>query len=310
MKNYFKIMLDPKNRIPYAEECRKGNFIGFDFGINTNLTDYFDGDKLDFHKKLIPVYIANNPGKYKVNAGLASEILWTIFKEINIGDIVVCPNGRGVLYFGEITSEYFYEPNSIMPHRRTVNWLSATFKRREVSEDMKHSLRNESTSVMITQHADEIEKYIAANTGSVIISPDGTIEDLSVFALEKHLEDFLIENWKQTELGNRYDIYEQDGELVGQQFPTDTGPIDILAISKDKKELLVVELKKGRASDSVVGQIQRYMGYVKAELAEQNQVVKGVIIALDDDTKIKRALTIAKDIEFYSYQVTFKLFKP
>ena len=31
---------------------------------------------------------------------------------------------------------------------------------------------------------------------------------------------------------------------------------------KDKKTLLVVELKKGRVSDNVVGQIQRYMGYV------------------------------------------------
>ena len=32
--------------------------------------------------------------------------------------------------------------------------------------------------------------------------------------------------------------------MVGRQYPNDTGPIDILAISKDKKELLVVELKK------------------------------------------------------------------
>ena len=40
---------------------------------------------------------------------------------------------------------------------------------------------------------------------------------------------------------------------------SDTGPIDILAISKDKKTLLVVELKKGRVSDNVVGQIQRYI---------------------------------------------------
>ena len=80
-----------------------------------------------------------------------------------------------------------------------------------------------------------------------------------------------MKNWKQTELGRIYDIYEEDGELVGQQYPSDTGPIDILAISKDKKTILVVELKKGRASDNVVGQIQRYMGYVLEELAENNR---------------------------------------
>jgi restriction system protein len=32
------------------------------------------------------------------------------------------------------------------------------------------------------------------------------------------------------------------------------------AIKKDKSQLLVVELKKGRASDAVVGQVLRYMG--------------------------------------------------
>jgi restriction system protein len=97
--------------------------------------------------------------------------------------------------------------------------------------------------------------------------------------------------------------------MVGKQYPTDTGPMDILAISKDKKELLVVELKKGRASDSVLGQIQRYMGYVKEELAEDNQTVKGIIIAMEDDLRIKRALAVISNIEFYKYQVSFKLFK-
>jgi restriction system protein len=73
--------------------------------------------------------------------------------------------------------------------------------------------------------------------------------------------------------------------------------------------LLVVELKKGRASDNVVGQIQRYMGYVKEELAESNQEVKGIIIALEDDIRIKRALSVTTNIEFFCYQVSFKLFK-
>ena len=142
-----------------------------------------------------------------------------------------------------------------------------------------------------------------------IISNDATVEDPSEFALEKHLEDFLVRNWKQTELGKEFDIFEEEGELVGQQYPSDTGPIDILAVSKDKKTLLVVELKKGRASDNVVGQIQRYMGYVKEELAESNQEVRGIIIALEDDIRIKRALSVTQNIEFFRYQVSFKLFK-
>ena len=62
----------------------------------------------------------------------------------------------------------------------------------------------------------------------------------------------MVQNWKQTELGKDFDIFEVDGELVGQQYQSDTGPMDILAIKKDKSQLLVVELKKGRASDEVV----------------------------------------------------------
>ena len=51
------------------------------------------------------------------------------------------------------------------------------------------------------------------------------------------------------------------------------------------------------------------MGFVKDELAEPNQEVKGVIIGLEDDVKIKRALSVTSNIEFYRYQVSFKLFK-
>lgn len=117
----------------------------------------------------------------------------------------------------------------------------------------------------------------------------------------------MVANWQYTELGNEYDIYSEDGETVGQQYQSDTGPLDILAISKDKNTLLVVELKRGRASDSVVGQIQRYMGYVQSELCEPHQNVKGVIIALDDDLRLKRALSVTNNIDFYRYQVSFKL---
>lgn len=136
-----------------------------------------------------------------------------------------------------------------------------------------------------------------------------SIEDPTAFAMEKHLEDFLVHNWKATPLGKDFELFEENGQIVGQQYPTDTGPIDILAISKDKKSLLVVELKKGRASDSVVGQILRYMGYVQDVLAEPGQSVRGVIIAMKEDPRLRRALRMTKQIELYRYQVDFKLVK-
>lgn len=94
---------------------------------------------------------------------------------------------------------------------------------------------------------------------------------------------------------------------MGQQYPTDTGPMDILAISRDRKQLLVVELKRGRASDAVVGQIQRYMSFVNEVLLEPGQTVEGVIIAQEDDLRIRRALPMARNVQFMRYRVEFHL---
>jgi restriction system protein len=178
-----------------------------------------------------------------------------------------------------------------------------------MSESLRHSAGSIGTVSNVTKHAQEIESLLSGSRPQIIFTTDKDVEEPALFALEEHLEDFLVKNWKHTELGEDYDIYEEDGELVGQQYPTDTGPIDILAISKDKKTLLVIELKKGRASDVVVGQCQRYMGYVKEELAEENQEVKGVIIAFEDDIRIRRALSVTNNISFYTYKVSFKLEK-
>lgn len=69
----------------------------------------------------------------------------------------------------------------------------------------------------------------------------------------------------------------------------------------------MVELKRGKASDVVVGQTLRYMGFVQQELAEDDQQVRGVIIALEPDIKLSLALRMVPNIEFYRYLVSFKL---
>jgi len=307
MKNYYRIMLGAKSI--YADECFKGNFIGADFGIHEDLTGNLPDYLRDFNKKFIPIFLNNRPGKSKVSAGLSCGALWTVSKGIKVGDIIICPNGSGSYFFGEILDTYSYHAGQILPHRRTVKWYPNLIDRSSMSDQLKNSTGSIGTVSDISKYVEEIEMLIAGKKPPTIVSTDETVEDPSVFALEKHLEDFLVQNWKQTELGKYYDIFEEDGELVGQQYQSDTGPLDILAISKDKKELLVVELKKGRVSDVVVGQIQRYMGYVKEELAESGQTVRGVIIAFEDDIRIRRALSVTSNIEFYKYQVSFRLFK-
>ena len=293
----------------FAQECLKGNFMGADYEIPQDLTTKLPEAWREFNKEFIPIFLAGHPDKSKVAAGLACGALWTIAKGIKKGDIVLCPNGASQYLVGEVTGDYYYQPDGVLPHRRPVRWFEQIINRSDMSEGLKGTTGAAGAVSSLNNHIEEIEKLIGGATASGPITIDEVIEDPAAFAMEKHLEDFLVDNWSQTELGREYNIYELDGEIVGQQYPTDTGPLDILAISKNKKTLLVVELKKGRASDVVVGQTMRYMGYVKDELAEEGQIVKGVIIALEDDQRIRRALSVSPNIEFYRYQVSFKLVK-
>lgn len=305
-KNYYRIM--PGARSKYADLCHNEGFIGADYGFRQDFGGKLPDDWRQFNKKFIPVYLKGHPEKTKIAAGLACGMLWTVCKGYRMGDIVLSPDGQGYYKAGEVASEYYYQAGDILPHRRKVRWLEAPIARADMSPALQRSTNSIGTSCQISKYREEIEVLLNGNS-SQLMAVDPSIEDPSVFALEKHLEDFLVKNWEQTELGGRYKIYEDEGDLVGQQYQSDTGPIDILAISKDGKELLVVELKKGRASDVVVGQIQRYMGYIKDELAEKGQVVKGVIIALEDDLRLQRALSVTQNISFYKYQVSFKLIK-
>lgn len=308
MKNYYRIMLGRKS--VHAQEGFAGNFIGADFDIDQDLKGKLPEEWREFNKQFIPVFLAGHPGKTKIGAGLACGALWTVAKGIKKGDIVLCPDGEGVYRVGEVTGDYVYAPGQVLPHRRAVNWLPVRIARAAMSEALQNSTGSIGTVSTITDHHAEIEKFLAEGKAAVaIIASDPDVEDPVAFAMEKHLEAFLVANWNQTELSKTYSIYEEDGEPVGQQYATDAGPIDILAVSRDGKRLLVVELKRGRASDVVVGQILRYIGYVKEQIAEADQIVEGAIIALEDDQKLRWALAAVPSIAFYRYQVSFRLVK-
>ena len=136
---------------------------------------------------------------------------------------------------------------------------------------------------------------------------DDPAESRSEFALELHLEAFMEANWDQINFGVPLEVWEDDEGLGGRQYPSGIGPIDFLCINKSTKEFVVLELKRAKTSDAVVGQTQRYMGWVKNELAQPGQEVRGLIIAHDADNKIKYALSVAPSIDLMTYEVSFAL---
>ena len=305
MKKYFRVFLGSGGE--HLKECVEQGFIGVHYGFETSLSPFLEETWSDSRGKIKPVYNQFNPGKSAVGAGLSCGALWTFGKGMQRGDLVFSPDGNGNYFSGEVTGEYKYVTDSFFPHQREVSWHKATFGKNEMSEDFRKAAGKPLTIIETTKYQDEIDLLIGDTRKQTIFSSDETVEDPSAFALEKHLEDFLIFNWAQTELSKKYDLVTDEGVVVAQQYQSDTGPIDILAISKDKKEYLVVELKKGRTSDVVVGQTLRYMGFVKNELAINGETVRGVVIALEDDLRLRNALSMVPSIDFFRYQVDFKL---
>lgn len=294
----------------HARECFEGGFVGTHFDIHEDLTGKLPDTWRPFNAAYIPIYLGIHPDRSRVAAGLACGAIWTVSKMLRPNDMILSPDGTGRYRVGEIEGEYWYADGEILPHRRNVIWHDTYIDRASMSQALRNSTGAIGTVSNINSHADEIEALIAglpAPTPAPVMTSEGLVEDPIAFGMEKHLEDFLVANWNQTELGRDYDIYTVDGEIVGQQYRTDTGALDILAISKDRKRLLVVELKKGRASDAVVGQILRYMGYVQEDLAEEGQIVEGVVIALDDDQRIRRALAMVPSVGFFRYKMSFQL---
>lgn len=305
MSGIYRVMLG--RRSVHAAECFQGGFIGTDFDIEQDLTADLPDQWRDFNAKFIPIFLAGHPDKTKIGAGLACGALWTVSKGIQIGDTVLCPDGSGNYRVGEVIGNYTYAPGGSLPHRRKVRWLDRSIPRASMSEALQNSSGSIGTVCDLSAYAEEVRRLMGLDVPAVIVASDPVIEDPVAFAMEKHLEAFLVANWAQTELAKDFAIYEEDGEPVGQQYATDAGPIDILAVSHDRKRLLVVELKRGRASDVVVGQILRYMGYIKEQVAEPGQTVEGVIIALENDQKLRWALSAVPNIRFYRYQVSFRL---
>lgn len=132
------------------------------------------------------------------------------------------------------------------------------------------------------------------------------------FALERHLHDFLRDNWDRTTLGREWELYSEPGdEDAGYEYPTGIGRIDLLAQHRQKREWLVVELKREQGSDETVGQVLRYIGWVRRELADPDEVVRGLVIARQPSKSLLYALDALTGMDIVDvkrYEVEFNLF--
>jgi restriction system protein len=305
MSTYWRVRLGKAGA--NADECLAEGFIGVDFDIDQDVVADLGDDWRQFNAMYVPYLLEQDPSRPKVSAGLASAQLWTAAKGIAEGDLVLARDSGDLHHVGVVTGPYSYVSGAELPHRRPVSWTGETLNRADMSEALSASVVSPLTIITLGSYSDELDALRAGKGPEIAVIGGEQVENPLAFAMEAHLEEFLVKNWEHTSLGKEYDILNVDGQQVGQQYPSDTGPIDILARSKDGQTYLVVELKRGRASDAVVGQTLRYMGYVREALAEGNQDVRGVVIALEDDPKLLRALSEVSTVSFLRYRIDFSL---
>jgi hypothetical protein len=242
------------------------------------------------------------------NLTLNFNSVWRFYHEITPGDVIIARRGtKKIAGIGTVTKTAFYDEG--MGRERVAN-MTEDFYSNFIGVQWDGGKRDIGFEriVFSFQTIYEIsgEKYHSLVEGKLPSEGEEGIEQPNEFILEKYLEDFIITNFDNIFKG-KLELYKDPEGNIGQQYPTDIGSIDILAKDPTTNSYVVVELKKGRESDKVIGQILRYMGWVKENLCQEEQDVKGLIICKDQDTRLTFALKMTQNIEVNFYKVNFQL---
>jgi len=245
------------------------------------------------------------PEKPAAARGLFTNMLWAFYHEMLPGDYVIARRGRKALAgVGRIRGAASFSPgkNQYVGHSGFLDVAWQAEPRDKTFPSIVFPMHT------LAEFSEEKFRSVVEGSPPILPSPeaDPEVEDPSEFVLEKYLEDFIVSNFNSIFKG-RMRVFEDAEGNDGQQYATEVGPIDILAIEEQTNSFVVIELKKGRPSDRVVGQILRYMGWVKMNLCQNGQPVKGLVICRDYDTKLAYALEMTNDIDVRYYSVSFKL---
>lgn len=126
--------------------------------------------------------------------------------------------------------------------------------------------------------------------------PQGSAE----FAYEKDLRNYLAKNLSVIEPG--ITLYEDDG-INGIEFPAGGRFIDILAVDSGGA-FVVIELKVSRGYDRVVGQLMRYMAWIRKNQAEPDQKVRGIIVAREISEDLLLACSLLTGVQLFEYELS------
>jgi tetratricopeptide (TPR) repeat protein len=122
---------------------------------------------------------------------------------------------------------------------------------------------------------------------------------------ERFLEEMIEEKIQQNQsvFGRRLRMYEGPDGRYGRQFVIpDIGVVDLLTEDLDTRDVVVIELKRDKGSDEVVGQTCRYVQWVRENIVKKGeQRVLGIICAHDVSAKLRYSARAVPDVTLYEY---------
>ncbi|MEI4980937.1 endonuclease NucS [Aeromonas caviae] len=134
---------------------------------------------------------------------------------------------------------------------------------------------------------------------------DTPLEGSSEFAYEHDLRDYLAKNLHIIEPSLK--LYMDEG-ITGVEFPVGGRFIDLLAVD-GSGNYVVIELKVSKGYDRVVGQLLRYVSWIKKNHAEPGQTVRGIIIAKQISEDLKLACSVVPSVSLYEYALSVAVTK-
>ncbi len=125
--------------------------------------------------------------------------------------------------------------------------------------------------------------------------------------LEEYQDSLMLasrESDLQEYLANHPNLIEEGLELIEKEKPVGSaGRIDLLMRDSTGRNV-VVETKKGRSNDSVVGQTSRYMGWVSQNM---DGPVRGIIVVADPDDRLLLAVAAHPTLSVKYYRKFYRL---
>jgi RecB family endonuclease NucS len=165
---------------------------------------------------------------------------------------------------------------------------------------------NDSEVRLVPPGSGVVEANVSAVLGGGGEQEDAPEEPDAQFGLEYQLRDFLAENIQRLDVdGRRLRLYVDPSGADGIEYPTAVGRIDLLAVD-DAGAFFVFELKRARSPDHAMGQLTRYMGWVRQTIG-RDRPVNGVIVAKEISDALRYAVSVVPNVRLFEYDVEFTL---